>query len=178
MAEVLLRRHLEEAGAAVTVSSAGLLAGGRPATDHGRQAMASRGLDLSAHESRQLSRQIVGQADLIIGMAREHVREAALLDPGALARAFTLKELARLASAAGPRAPGESLGSWLERAGAGRRRESLQGAGHDDAYDVADPVGRSADHYERTAEELDRLLGLVVATAWPSTAVNAEERSA
>ena len=54
MAEVLLRRHLERAGVDATVSSAGLYEGGVPATDHGVAAMADRGLDLSAHRSRQL----------------------------------------------------------------------------------------------------------------------------
>lgn len=167
MAEALLRHHLSAVGADVHVSSAGLMAGGRPATAHGQAAMADRGLDLSRHESRQLDRQLVADADLVIGMAREHIREVAVLDAGALSRSFTLKELVRSATAVGPRRADEPLEAWLQRIGAGRRREALLGAGHDDAYDVEDPVGRSRVDYDDTAAELDSLLERLVALAWP-----------
>lgn len=167
MAQALLRHHLSTAGADVQVSSAGLMAGGRPATSHGQAAMAERGLDLSGHVSRQLDRQLVAGADLVIGMAREHIREVAVLDPAALQRSFTLKELVRAATAVGPRRAGEQLASWLQRVGAGRRRDALLGAGHDDAYDVEDPVGRGREDYDATARELDSLLERLVALAWP-----------
>ena len=166
MAEALLRRHL--AGADVTVSSAGLLPGGRPATEHGRAAMAARSLDLSGHLSRQLDASLVAQAELIIGMAREHVREVAVIDRDALARTFTLKELVRDATAIGRRPDGEPLGDWLHRIAAGRRPATLMGIGHDDAYDVDDPVGRDRKEYETTAQELDHLLARLVEMAWPA----------
>ena len=56
MAEVLLRRHLDEAGVAATVSSAGLYEGGMTATGHGVAVMADRGLDLTQHLSRQVDK--------------------------------------------------------------------------------------------------------------------------
>lgn len=163
-----MRHHLSVAGADVHVSSAGLMAGGRPATSHGQAAMAARGLDLSRHESRQLGRELVAQADLVIGMAREHVREVAVLDAAALARSFTLKELVRAATAVGPRRADEGFDAWLHRVGAGRRRDALLGAGHDDAYDVEDPVGRGRDDYDVTAAELEGLIERLVALAWPA----------
>lgn len=83
MAEALLRRRLEAAGIPARVHSAGLLPGGRPATADGVAVMAARGLDTSAHVSRQLTRDLVAGADLVIGMAREHVREAVVLEPAA-----------------------------------------------------------------------------------------------
>lgn len=168
MAEVLLRKHLEAAGADVIVASAGLLPGGRPATDHGQASMARRGLDLTDHVSRRLELGLVAQADLIIGMAREHVREVAVIDREALSRAFTLKELVRDATAVGPRSEGEALADWLQRVAVGRRPSTLLGVGHDDAYDVADPVGRDRADYEATAEELDHLLARLVDMAWPT----------
>jgi protein-tyrosine phosphatase len=168
MAEVLLRHHLAERGVDATVSSAGLMQGGRPATDHGQATMAARGLDLSQHRSRQLDRELVVGADLILGMARQHIREVAVLEPGALARAFTLKELVRLATAIGPRQEDESIADWLARAAAGRRREALMGAGHDDAYDVEDPVGRGRADYADTAAEIEDLLERLLAVAWPT----------
>jgi protein-tyrosine phosphatase len=169
MAQVLLRRHLAAAGVEASVSSAGLHAGGRPATAHGVEVMAARGLDLSAHRSRQLGLDLIAPADLIIGMAREHVREVAVLDADALARTFTLKELVRLGEMAGPRSPEEPLADWLARVGRGRQRQNLLGVGHDPAHDVEDPVGRGRDDYEITADELDGLLARVVALAFPAT---------
>lgn len=176
MAEVLLRRHLDQAGVEATVHSAGLYPGGSPATGHGVAAMAMRGLDLEAHRSQQLDRSLVDEADLVVGMAREHVREAAVLGAGVLAKAFTLKELVALTEGIGPRSADEPVADWLARAAAGRRRDDLLGMGHDDRFDVADPVGRGADDYEITADLLDGLLQRVVALGWPTT--NEQERSA
>lgn len=162
MAEAILRDRLEEAGVEGAVSSAGLLPGGRPATRHGVEVMAARGLDTSRHVSRQLAAALVARADLVVGMAREHVREVAVVDPEALARTFTLKELVRLGERSGPRAGGESLADWLARVGRGRERPRLMGTGHDPDYDVEDPVGRTRADYEATAAELDHLLGRLV----------------
>ena len=170
MAEALLRRHLERAGIDATVSSAGLHVGGSPATAHGVAAMADRGLDLSAHRSRRVEADLVRRADLIIGMAREHVREVAVIDAAALARAFTLKELVRAGELVGPRRAGEDLSTWLGRLGAGRRRGALVGTGHDPEMDVEDPVGRGRADYEVTADELDDLLARMVTLAWPARA--------
>jgi len=167
MAEALLRHHLTTVEAAdVRVSSAGLHPGGRPATRHSVDTMAARGLDLSGHVSRQLEPAMVARADLVICMAREHVREVAVIDRAALARTFTLKELVRDATAVGPRHPDEPLSQWLERVGAERRPESLLGAGYDEAYDIDDPIGRSRADYDATAAELDHLLALLVELAW------------
>ncbi len=162
MAEALLRHHLASAGVEASVSSAGLHPGGRPATQHGVACMAARGLDLSGHVSRQLARELVDAADLVIAMAREHVREVAVLDPDALARTFTLKELVALGERTGPREADGPLDAWLRRAGQGRDTKRLLGVGHDPELDVEDPIGRDRTAYEATAEELDDLLGRLV----------------
>ena len=168
MAEVLLRHHLDQAGVKATVSSAGIYTGGMPATDHGVAAMADRGLDLSEHRSRQLDAPMLRRADLVIAMARLHVREAAVLVPDALAKTFTLKELARGAADTGERGPDEPLAVWLRRIADVRPLGSLLGVGHDDQLDVADPVGRGRGDYEITAVLLDQLLGQVVDLAFPA----------
>ena len=168
MAEALLRRRLADRGVDVTVSSAGVHEGGARATDHGIAVMAERGLDLAGHVSRQVTLEMVTRADLVIGMAREHVREASVLHRGALTKTFTLKELVRLAEVVGPRAEGEELSAWLGRVGATRHREDLIGIGHDDELDVEDPVGRGRADYEATAELLDELLAHVVELAFPA----------
>jgi protein-tyrosine phosphatase len=156
MAAALLRRRLDEADVLADVSSAGLLFDGRPATGHGVAVMAARGIDTSGHASRLLRPELVTGADLVVGMAREHVREAvALVGPAALGRAFTLKEIVRRGEERGGRAPGEPLAAWLDRLAAGRRLNDLLGASDDD--DVADPIGGPRRGYERTATELDDL---------------------
>ena len=167
MAEVLLRHHLERAGVEATVSSAGLYAGGVPATDHGVAIMAARGLDLRDHRSRQLEETMVRDADLVIAMARMHAREVAVVLPEALPKTFTLKELVRGATVVGPRAADEPFPAWLERIAADRKPAALLGVGHDDDLDVADPIGRGLEDYEDTAELLDRLLGQLVELAFP-----------
>ena len=156
MAAALLARRLEEAGVKAVVSSAGLLFDGKPATDHGQAVMADRGLDTSGHVSRRLRPDLASGVDLVIGMARRHVREAvALAGPAVLGRAFTLKEIVRRGEERGGRAPDESLEDWLARLAAGRRLAELLGDA--DADDVADPIGGPRRSYERTAAELDDL---------------------
>jgi len=155
MAEALLIRRLDDAGVKAAVSSAGLLFDGKPATDHGQAVMADRGIDTSGHRSRKLSHDIVAGADIVIGMARDHVREAVALEPEIWGRAFTLKEIVRRGEERGGRAPGEPLGDWLTRLHAGRRLPDLLGDSADD--DVADPIGGPRKAYARTAEELDDL---------------------
>jgi protein-tyrosine phosphatase len=155
MAAALLARRLEDAGVKAVVSSAGLLFDGKPATDHGQAVMAGRGLDTSGHRSRKIGADIVKDADLVIGMARSHVREAVALAPESWQRAFTLKELVRRGVERGGRAPDEPLADWLARLHAGRRLPDL--LGDSDADDVADPIGRPLKSYERTAVELDDL---------------------
>ena len=167
MAEVLLRRHLERAGVEATVSSAGLYAGGAPATEHGVATMADRGLDLAGHVSRQLDKDMLQRADLVIAMARMHVREAAVVVPESLAKTFTLKELAQGAAAVGERRVDEPLADWLSRISSQRARGRLVGVTHDEELDVADPIGRGRPEYELTADVIDRLLGVVVDLAFP-----------
>lgn len=162
MAEGLLRRRVADSG--VTVRSAGLLRDGRPASPHGVAALASRGIDIADHRSRHMTGELLRQADLVVGMAREHVREAVVLAPEVWPRAFTLKELVRRGEAVGPRAAGEPLDDWLSRVAGGRERRGL--LGDDPADDVEDPIGRPADAYERTATELEDLVERLVALVW------------
>jgi protein-tyrosine phosphatase len=148
MAEGLLRHRTQAAGLDVTVSSAGILPGGAPATDHAVSVLSERGIDISGHASRRLDRAIVDDADLIITMAREHLREAVVASPSAFPRTFTLRELVRRIDA--------NPWATLEELHAGRQiRDYIQG---DPADDVADPIGQARSRYEETAWELDGLL--------------------
>src|SRR5580692_12120442 len=105
MAQALLSARLAARGVAVPVASAGLLGGGRPPPEV-VSVMAATGIDVTGHRSRIVTADDLAAADLILGLAREHVRHAAVLLPGAWPRAFTIRELARRGRQAGPRTPG------------------------------------------------------------------------
>jgi len=164
MAEYLLRMRFEAAGVDARVASAGLLQAGLPAQAHGVEVGRGLGLDMSTHLSRSMTPDVLSAADLIVGMAREHVREAVVLDPSLWPRTFTLKELVRRGEATGPRQAGEPLADWLVRAGEGRRVSDLTGSSSAD--DVEDPIGMPRSAYERMARELDDLTGRLVAVAF------------
>jgi protein-tyrosine-phosphatase len=166
MAAALLAIRLERAGVDAHVHSAGMLFDGEPATDFAVQVMADRSIDTRAHRARRMSGELLSRADLVVGMARRHVREAVAARPDTWARAFTLKELVRLGEERGPRAPGQPLDEWLAVLHAGRRLPDLLGDA--EADDVADPIGSPRRAYERTAAELealtDRLARLIAGT--------------
>jgi protein-tyrosine phosphatase len=168
MAAALFLDHLRRAGLEATVHSAGTRREGQPATDHGVAVMAERGLDTSGHRSRRLTSELAQGADLIVGMAREHVREAVAVWPGAWPRAFTLKELVRRGEQAGPPAAGQPLADWVARLHAARRPDDLMGRSTSD--DVEDPVTKPRKEYERTAGELDDLAGRLVRLLVPLAA--------
>ena len=165
MAEGLFRRRLTERGIGASVRSCGLVTEGQPASAHSVSAMARRGIDIEAHRSRLLERSLVHGADLVVGMERQHVREAVVLDPDAFIKSFTLPELVRRGRAIGERKPAEPVGDWLARAAAGRLPTDL--LGHDPADEIADPIGRSAKRYEQTATELESLVHAAVDLLFP-----------
>lgn len=156
MAEGLLRRLFRDAGLGVVVRSAGLMRGGMPATPDAVATMADRGVDISAHRSRQLDADLARTTPLIVGMTRQHVREACATYGAPVGRTFTLKELVRRGEQARGRVEGEDLPAWLARIGVGRRPSDL--IGDDPADDVEDPIGRPRADYEATADELEDLL--------------------
>ena len=128
--------------------------------------MAVRGCDVTGHRSRRVAPEDLAGADLVLGMAREHVRHAAVLLPDAWPRTFTLRELVTRGRQAGARTPGEQVGDWLARVASGRSRRDLLGSGLAD--DVADPVGGPPPGYEFTADLLDMLTGNLADLCWPA----------
>jgi protein-tyrosine-phosphatase len=170
MAAALLDRRLRRQGVTADVRSAGLLEEGAPAPSEVVLAMADYGVDLSAHRSHHLAAEDVTTADLIIGLARQHVREAVLVSGGRAAwgRAFTLRELVRRATAAGARPAGLTLDEWLGELQQGRPWEELLGTSPLD--DVADPIGGGLPAYHLAAVTIADLVGELVALLWPPSA--------
>ena len=165
MAEALLRDRLDRRGVPARVHSAGLIDAGRPASEHGVSLLRAQGLDLGPHRSRTLVPELLGDADLVLGMAREHVREAAVMLPSAWPRSFTLKELVRRGSEVGFRMPDQPLSEWLAKCHVGRSQRDLLGTSVDD--DVADPYGGPINAYERTVSQLTDLVDRLVDLAFP-----------
>jgi protein-tyrosine-phosphatase len=160
MAEGLLRAQFSEAGVHAQVGSAGLMHGGHPATRDSVAVMGDRGIDIRRHVSCQLTADIAQSANLVLGMTRQHVREACVTYGALLQRSFTLREIVRRGEAVGARRDDETLYTWLARVGAGRRPEDLVGDSADD--DVSDPIGKPRIYFEQTADLLDDLLGRFV----------------
>ena len=109
---------------------------------------------------------MIRDADLIVGMSREHVVYTLGLAHDALPRAFTLKELVRRGRELGPCGTDEPLADWLPRLHASRKADDLLGSSTED--DVADPIGQPLGRYEEIAEEIEEYSERVVALAWPS----------
>ena len=85
LAEAIARRLIAESGRTdVEVSSAGTQAwDGSPASDGSLLVGMERGLDLSGHRSRQLTREIIDENDLILVMGPSHLSRVKELSPGA-----------------------------------------------------------------------------------------------
>ncbi len=156
MGEALLKHRLDERGIDSRVKSAGLMPGGSPATDPAIEVMAAVGLDISRHRSRQITESVVGLADLVVTMTRQHLIELTLMAPDAWPRMFQIRDLVRRAQPVGARPPEVRFEEWLEKVGDGRTRAGILAASLSD--DIADPIGQSEAVYERTRDELDELL--------------------
>jgi protein-tyrosine phosphatase len=166
MAEVMLRRRFDERDIDARVSSVGLVGDGRPASESTIEVMTDLGHDLRDHVSRPLSQDAIERADLVLALAREHVRESVLLVPSAFGKTFTLKELVRRGADCGPRRPDEPLDAWLARVHEGRTVRDHLGSSPDD--DVVDPIGRRMAVYESVADEIAALVDELVELLWGS----------
>jgi protein-tyrosine phosphatase len=164
-AQAMLARELAARGEHARVTSAGIAAGGAvPVPGEVAVVLAGYGLDVTGHRSSLMTAAGLGRADLIVTLAREHLRHAVVAVPEAWPRAFTLRELARRGAQAGPRAPGEPLAGWLARVHDGRSRLALLGDGEPD--DVADPAGGRMGDYKRTAAQISAAVARVADLAW------------
>ena len=153
MGEAFLRQDLVETS--WTVSSAGLLPSGSPVVDEVEDVMSGRyGIDLEDHRSRRLSALLLAEVDLVLAMERRHVREVAMTEPSAFARAFTVKEFLRRAVASPP--TGQIADEYFKLLSAGRPAKSMLGHAPED--EVEDPLGRGRVVFEQSADELQGLM--------------------
>ena len=117
-----------------------------------------------AHVARQVDEQLIRDADLVLGLAREHRRAVVELVPAVTRRTFTLREFARLAASVTDADLDDAASPLGDGSVASRLREavvataSLRGVVPpfevpDDA-DVVDPYRQAAAVYEKSAAQL------------------------
>lgn len=98
MAEAYLKKLLQQQGRAdVEVSSAGILAlEGMGASLETREVLAREGMDVGAHRSRRITKELIDESDIILVMEKIHEERILQLAPEAKNRLFLLKEFARI----------------------------------------------------------------------------------
>jgi protein-tyrosine phosphatase len=135
---------------------------GMPMSWRTRDALAELGVPPVPHRSRQLAPADLERADLVIGLAREHVAYVRRVHPRAAAKTATLKRLAReLPSTSGP------LADRLARL-------RLAEVELEPWEDVADPAGGDYPVFQACAREVDRLVDELLACL-PADAVPVTE---
>lgn len=159
--EYLLRDAL---GPSVEVTSAGTQAlVGHPIDPQMAALLPMDGSDFAA---RRLSARAVRDADLAIGLSREHRSRMVALYPGALRYAFTLRELARILrspqflgqSAEGT--PGRALAELIPSMAAARTRVRAVDSVDDD---IVDPYRQSDDAFRAAFAQIGDAVDAVAA---------------
>ncbi|WBO64904.1 low molecular weight phosphatase family protein [Streptomyces camelliae] len=158
IAERLLPLHLGPAADGFRIGSAGTMARpGTPMSPDSVTMIEGLGGQASGFATRRLSAELIGSADLVLGLAREHREAAVQLLPTALRRCFTLEEFVRLTRERsvvnGPRAA-------VAQAAVARGRTSPAAPGADD---IEDPDGRPLAELRDCAARIDQALRHVAA---------------
>ena len=111
LAEQLLRKSLAAAGVNAVVTSAGTHAmTGSAMTPEAAALSVEYGAASTQHVARQLTEQLIADADLVLTATRDHRRDVVTLLPKATRYTFTLNQFARLV------APANALNSLVETA--------------------------------------------------------------
>ena len=154
-------------GSGVVVTSAGTRAVvGHGVSDPMAALLTSAGVSPQGFAARQITREDVRGADLVLALTRAHRTAVVELEPSVLRRTFTLRELARLAADVDPAdlphgTPAQRLAALVPLAAARRGRARVSPA--DD--DVVDPFRRSDAVYAQVFDVLTPAVDAVVAAA-------------
>jgi protein-tyrosine-phosphatase len=155
MAEALLRSKFAERSSLFEVQSAGFISEGTAPPPEVLEVMRAVGIELTGHRSQKVNAKLIESAELVIGMARQHLIDLALIASRDWDRCFTFVDLLRRAETVGPRAYGESVSGWGKRAHAGRERAQILAASLED--DIPDPMGGRLREFRSTLEMLSEL---------------------
>lgn len=164
LAEQLLRAGTRE-WSEVTVASAGTTAlVGEPMTEQAQALSFEFGGDgAETHRARELTEEQLRDADLVLGLSREHRRAIVELYPRATRHAFTLREFARLVAGitdddlehAATLSPTDIVGRLTELVEvAASRRGLVEPPDSPNDDNVIDPYRQSADVYRQSADQV------------------------
>lgn len=128
------------------------------------------GVPSDGFAARQVTADEVRRAGLVLALTREHRRTLVQLEPAAVRRTFTLRELARVVATVDPAelpdaAPADRLAALVDLAG---RRRGLARAADPADDDVADPYGRGASAYRASFDQLRPAVDAIVRAARPA----------
>jgi protein-tyrosine phosphatase len=156
----------ELAGTGITVSSAGTGAlVGAPIDPESASRLAAAGANADGFTARQASREIVTEADLIIGATREHLGPLVQLYPRALRYAFALHDLADLLTDVSPEdiaaAPGDNRVAKVAAAAITQR--GIVNPRLPEESGIIDPYRQSAQVFDQMVDEIATSLPTVVA---------------
>ena len=137
MAEGIFKYMIKEKNIEnIHVSSAGISTfEGESANEKAIRTLAGKGIDISNHRSRQLTKQIIFESDLILTMTLNHKKIIANTVPEHSDRVYTLKEFALIIN--GEETEGKNL-------------------------DIAYPFGLNYNVYEASAKEIEEKLNIIM----------------
>lgn len=165
--ERALRARLEGTGVEVTSAGTHALVGD-PMDAQSAERLVRFGGDPEGFAARQITPQMVVDADLVITAAREHRKEVVQLEPKGLRRTVTLLDLADLVHHMPFPLPPPSFLDDPNASGVARlvsaahqRRASVP-ARQEDAADVVDPFRRPSGVFDEMARQIDEVLPTVV----------------
>jgi protein-tyrosine phosphatase len=169
LAERLARRAFDDAfgadAAGVVVSSAGTHAyGGSPMHRGSASVLVECGIDAGGFFSRTVNASVLGTADLVLAAGRDQRAACVTLAPGAVRRAFTLRQFARLVGAVP--AAGAFTGTvparlrdLVEHVSANRHLVPAVAA---EADDLPDPVSQPIEVFRDCARDIWKSVSAVV----------------
>ena len=172
--EWLLRLGLNSrwpaASAALPIASAGTSAAiGQPIPVSFAARLASVGAEASTFAPRQVTRDMVAGAELVIAATRAHRATLVEMHPRAVQYTFTLRELARLAATVPPddQAPVEPLARLRSFVASAASARGAGMPGDPNAEDVRDPWGGNDARYAAVWETLVGATSEILAALCP-----------
>ncbi|KGN32986.1 protein tyrosine phosphatase [Knoellia sinensis KCTC 19936] len=161
--ERVLAHQLNGSGVTVTSAGTGALVG-YPIDPESARRVAAAGASPDGFAARQISREDIAAADLVIAASREHVDEVVALNPRALRSAFSLPDLADLLAAA-------TYDDVVSAPGANRVAKvaatavRMRGRVHPrplSASGIVDPFRQKPEVIDRMVHEIEATLPIVV----------------